>query len=170
MTIKLAVGIPALFLLSACTGLSERLDGSIDETGSKVSTLVKDIGRTAPGVVMKSAPVVAREKGIWLGKNIVKLGQPALPSIFYENAVFDRSVNSLSELAERIALRSGVPTKVTPDALAVASGPSNAAQSGEAPAGPTAAAPAASAAAMQTPVRIAYTNGNFKGLLDTAAA
>ena len=78
MTIKLAVGIPALFLLSACTGLSERLDGSIDETGSKVSTLVKDIGRTAPGVVMKSAPVVAREKGIWLGKNIVKLGQPAL--------------------------------------------------------------------------------------------
>ncbi len=194
MDARLSTVLPALFLLSACTGLPEKIDGRIEEAGDKISTLVKDTGRTAPGVVVKSSPSVAHETGIWLGKDIVKLGQPVLPSVFYEEATFDKTVSSLSELAERITLRSGVPTKVTPDALRIAeagggasAGMASVAQ-GNAPAGPNALpsrgmsaprmgfggnapyAPASGSVSPAAPVRISYANGSFKGLLDTAAA
>ena len=165
----------ALLFISGCSGLQEKIENRFEQTDSKISTLVKDVGRTAPGVVTKSAPPVVHDSGIWIGKNVVKLGQPALPAIFNEPATFDRTVYSLSELAERITLRSGIPTKVSPDALEVASGsiPPAGSSSG---ANPVAPPPSSSAAQQGTlikpnaPVRITYLNGNFKGLLDTAAA
>lgn len=185
MAVRFSTALSTLFLLSACTGLSEKVDSRINEAGDKVSTLVRDTGRTAPGFVAKSPPSVAHEKGIWLGKDIVKLGQPVLPSVFYEEATFDKTVASLSELAERITLRSGIPTKVTTDALRAVEGGGNTASgaAGNAPAGmpgngqavPNAMPSRAPAGAVSTsntpaPVRIYYTKGNFKGLLDTAAA
>ena len=186
IAVRLSTALSTLFLLSACTGLSEKVDNRINEAGDKVSGLVRDTGRTAPGFVVKSPSSATHEKGIWLGKDIVKLGQPVLPSVFYEEATFDKSVASLSELAERITLRSGIPTKVTPDALHIAEGGGNGTpgMAGNAPTGtpgnmqagpgvltpraPT--GPASGFGAPAAPVRIYYAKGNFKGLLDTAAA
>src|SRR6478609_6088313 len=100
-------------LLAGCTGLINRVSKNVDNANAQVSPLVNDVGRVAPGgVVGKTSPTVVHDEGIWLGKNIVKVGQPALPPIFYEPATFDRTVTSLTELAERITLRAGIPTKV----------------------------------------------------------
>lgn len=166
--LPLLAALTALGMLSACTGLSQRVESNIDKANTDVSGLVQDTGRTAPGVVVAPRPAVERDSGIWLGKNVVKLGSVALPSTFYEDATFDRMVASLPELAERITLRSGIPTRVSPDALRfVETGGVTAA-----PATPATGAPAASmgSAAQSGPVRIAYSNGTFKGLLDVAAS
>ncbi len=120
MSLKLTALVPAILLVGGCTGLSGKIDSDISQADDKVRNLVKDVGRTAPGAVIPATPLVTHDTGIWLGKNVVKLGQPALPPIFYEPTTFDRTINSLSELAERITLRSGIPSKVTPDAIAVA--------------------------------------------------
>jgi type IVB pilus formation R64 PilN family outer membrane protein len=197
MEARLAIPLSALVVLSACSGLTEKLDSRIDETGAKISSLVKETGRTAPGVVAKSPSSTVHEPGIWLGKDVVKLGPPVLPSVFYENATFDKTVTSLSELAERITLRSGIPTKVAPDALRIAESGSGNPASGSAdmppgmPAGTSSGMPrgvpqrdmsgprqgfsgnvpySPASTSGPAPVRIHYANGNFKGLLDTAAA
>jgi type IVB pilus formation R64 PilN family outer membrane protein len=100
--------------------------------------------------------------------------------VFREPANFDRTVSSLSELAERITMRSGIPTKVSPGALAVAGGalpPSAAAGAGVAGAGtvtpivpPLNPPPAKNGAHKPEPVHIAYSNGSFQNFLDTVAA
>ena len=166
MTRRLHAVLP-LLLLSACSGMSARLDKNIDDAGGQVTTLVRDTGHTANGVVAKAPSSVSHESGIWLGRDVVKLGQPALPKIFYENAVFDKTVASLAELAERISVRTGLPVKVTPDALDVAAATHGAAGSAGAPAVPL---PPAPPAARGAGVRIYYASGNLRGLLDTAAA
>jgi type IVB pilus formation R64 PilN family outer membrane protein len=173
-------------LLAGCTGLSQRVGNDFAKQDAKASSLVRDVGRTAPGVVAKTEPQVVNDKGIWLGKNIVKVGQPSLPPVFFEPATFDRSVGSLSEVVERITLRSGIPTKVSADALAVASsilqGGSGTQPGVTAGVGPDGQAiqprvppiPMSAFGAVQprqpAQVRIVYTSGNFKGLLDTVAA
>ncbi|RZI42178.1 PilN family type IVB pilus formation outer membrane protein [Herbaspirillum sp. HC18] len=169
-----------LILISGCTGVPGKVDRSADQADATVSTLVKGVGRAAPGVVSEKAPTVVHDSGIWLGKSIVKLGDPALPLIFSEPATFDRQVNSLTELAERITLRSGIPTKVTPDALAVSGESIQPGANNSVPPGRSATALANSAQAIGNapviggragaPIRITYTKGSFKGLLDTAAA
>jgi type IVB pilus formation R64 PilN family outer membrane protein len=185
MRVRLLAALSALVLLPACSGLVEKIERDFPQKEASASGLVRDVGRTAPGVVAAASAPVTHEQGIWLGKNIVKVGQPALPPIFYEPTTFDRSVNSLAELAERITLRAGIPTKVSPDALAVANGGGNNGNNGnEAGVAPGAAAAGAAPARAGAganpggngagraggPIRITYNNGNFKGLLDTAAA
>jgi type IVB pilus formation R64 PilN family outer membrane protein len=173
MTMRLRAVLP-LLLLSACGGMSARLDKTIDDTGGQVATLVRDTGHTANGVVARAPSSVSHESGIWLGKDVVKLGQPALPKIFYENAVFDKTVASLAELAERISVRTGLPVKVTPDALDVAAGMRATAGAAAVPPLPGGAGDARALpgppSARGAGVRIYYTNGNLRGLLDTAAA
>ena len=172
MTTRLRAMLP-LLLLSACGGMSARLDKTIDDTGGQVATLVRDTGHTANGIVAKAPSSVRHESGIWLGKDVVKLGQPALPKIFYETAVFDKTVASLAELAERISVRTGLPVKVTPDALDVAAAMRGGAASASAalPSGASVPPlPGGQPSARSAPVRIYYTNGNLRGLLDTAAA
>lgn len=187
MKLRLLAAVSALVLLPACSGLVEKIDRDFPQKEASASGLVRDVGRTAPGVVAAASAPVTHEQGIWLGKNIVKVGPAALPPIFYEPTTFDRSVNSLAELAERITLRAGIPTKVSPDALGAAGGGANNTGAAE-PASPAGqqggrgsagggAAPAAPAGAngngngrVNGPIRITYSNGNFKGLLDTAAA
>jgi type IVB pilus formation R64 PilN family outer membrane protein len=173
MTTRLRAVVP-LLLLSACGGMSARLDKKIDDTGGQVANLVRDTGHTANGIVARTPSPVSHESGIWLGKDVVKLGQPALPKIFYENAVFDKTVASLPELAERIGVRTGLPVKVTPDALGVAATMYGAAlPPGHAvplPPGGAGGVPPAPSGARGAGVRIYYANGNLRGLLDTAAA
>ncbi|KQV45223.1 pilus assembly protein [Massilia sp. Root335] len=173
MTTRLRAVVP-LLLLSACGGMSARLDKKIDDTGGQVANLVRDTGHTANGIVARTPSPVSHESGIWLGKDVVKLAQPALPKIFYENAVFDKTVASLPELAERIGVRTGLPVKVTPDALEVAATMYGAASSpGHAvplPPGGAGGVPPAPSGARGAGVRIYYANGNLRGLLDTAAA
>jgi type IVB pilus formation R64 PilN family outer membrane protein len=190
MTRRLRAVLP-LLLLSGCGGMSATLDKKIDETGGQMVTLVRDTGHVANGIVAKAQSPVRHESGIWLGKDVVKLGQPALPKIFYESAVFDETVASLAELAERIGVRTGLPVKVTPDALEVAetmrggaAGPAGAGAGAPLPAHlpsrsavpppPGGAGDARAVAggrfARSADVRIYYANGNLRGLLDTAAA
>jgi type IVB pilus formation R64 PilN family outer membrane protein len=181
-----------LLVLSACGGLSTKLDRKIDETDGKMTTLLRDTGHTATDIVPKAPGSVRHESGIWLGKDVVKLGQPVLPKIFYENAVFDKTVASLAELADRISVLTGLPVKVMPDALEVAEAMRGAAAGGATPPSPSgyavplppggvggvppapsngvARAFAGAPAARSAGVRIYYTNGNLRGLLDTAAA
>jgi type IVB pilus formation R64 PilN family outer membrane protein len=176
--------------LGACSDLSRRDDQSFGDPGNAVSDLAKSVGRTAPGVVASAPPSVVHDNGIWLGKKVVKVGPPPLPPIFLEPTTFDRTVYSLPELAERITLRSGIPTKVSPDALAAASGSLPSTQSertSSVPALPS-ASPSAGGSGVPAlpvgrpgggnrtsakaggPVRINYSNGNFQNFLDTAAA
>lgn len=121
-SVKLSTALPLALLIAGCANLAGKVEGNIDQTNDKASRLARDVGRTAPGAVILPKPLVTHESGIWLGKNTVKLGQPSLPPIFYEPTTFDRTINSLTELAERITLRAGVPSKVAPDALEISSG------------------------------------------------
>ncbi len=182
MRIKLTIAAATLACLQGCGDLSQKIDRGVDDTDAKASKLVKGVGRVAPdGLVGPAVPAAEHENGIWIGKNIVKLGQPSLPTVFYEPATFDRTVTSLSELAERLTLRSGIPTKVSLDAQSVANNVVQATQSGPTGSGTQASpvAPVAPASIQnagqsgikaKTPVRITYANGTFKGLLDTVAA
>lgn len=206
--------------LAGCSNLAQRIEGNADEAELKTSGLLREVGRSAPGAIMASTPLITHEKGIWLGRAPIKLGDAPLPPLFYQNATFDRSIGSLSELAERLTLRSGVPSRVNAEAQVVASeafrrgarsmpAPRGASSAGStmplppgtpgAPGGPVAAASsgaggalsdlppglalgAADSAPVRTgrtsfqsdpvsgAIRIAYANGTFKGLLDTAAA
>ena len=74
MTRRLCALLP-LLVLSACGGLSSRLDKKIKEADGQMTTLVRDTGHTATGIVPKAAGAVSHESGIWLGKDVVKLGQ-----------------------------------------------------------------------------------------------
>lgn len=190
-----AGGLLAL-LLGGCSSLADRIDSNTDEADGKTSGLLKGVGRTAPGAVVANSPLVSHEDGIWLGKSVIKLGEPALPPIFYQPATFDRSIGSLSELAERLTLRSGIPSRVNGDALTISSQAFRRGRSGgqlfkggngvpplSLPMGRPGDAPDASArpAAVNEgtasftadaggSIRVTYANGSFKGLLDTAAA
>lgn len=180
MRIRPSAASLAILLVSGCTGLQEKVDGNIGQADSKLSTLVKDVGRPAPGVVTRSPAPVVHNSGIWIGQNVVKRRQETLPAIFHQPAVFDRTVFSLSELAERITLRSGIPTKVSPDALAVSEEAGLPEDAGTANQGASARPRQSSSRRSisdnddeddeREPVRITYSNGTFKGLLDTASA
>jgi type IVB pilus formation R64 PilN family outer membrane protein len=181
--IKPALAMLSFSLISGCSNLSHNIETNIDGSDSKASSLVKDVGHAAPaGTVGKPIQSVQHENGIWLSKNVLKVGPPALPAIFFEQATFDRTVYSLSELAERLTLRTGIPTKVSPDALAAsngsltnASGASGA--SGNAGAAATGGVTAAtstnqnqSTQKSKSSIHITYSSGDLKGLLDTVAS
>jgi type IVB pilus formation R64 PilN family outer membrane protein len=195
----IAAAMAGILLLNGCSPLAERIDSNADEAETKTSGLMKDVGKAAPGAVVAASPLVSHESGIWLGKNVIKLSEAPLPPIFYQPATFDRSIASLSELAERLTLRSGIPSRVNADAQIIAadafrrggrSSPALKAPGGVpplnmppgAPGMPGDAGAADNARAAATPkatfqvdpagggVRITYANGSFKGLLDTVAA
>jgi type IVB pilus formation R64 PilN family outer membrane protein len=194
------VALAGILLLGGCSPLAERIDSNADEAEGKTSGLMKNVGKAAPGAVVATSPLVTHDSGIWLGKNVIKLSEAPLPPIFYQPATFDRSISSLSELAERLTLRSGIPSRVNSDAQNIAaeafrrggrSAPAIKPPSGVPPLNMPPGAPGmpgdgsigdASRGATATPravfqvdpagggVRITYANGSFKGLLDTAAA
>ncbi|AIY39638.1 Lipoprotein [Collimonas arenae] len=120
MQIKLCAMLAAAALMCGCSGLTEKLDSGSIDAGARAGRLAKQVGHASP--VAGNQPSVTHDAGIWLGNTAVKLDRSLLPPIFYEPTVFDRTVYSLAELAERISLRSGIPVKVMPDALLAATG------------------------------------------------
>lgn len=170
----------ALGILAGCSGLPEKTGQAIDQATASASGLVNQVGHTAPGVVLPRSASVEHADGIWLGRKVVKLGQPPLPPLFAAPATFDRTVGSLQELAERLSLRAGIPVEVSPEALSARMAPQPAGtpvQSGAALANERAAQAGmvlpplpAPGKAHEGSVRITYSNGSFKGLLDVAAA
>jgi type IVB pilus formation R64 PilN family outer membrane protein len=146
-------------MLGACTGLAGNIDQRIDTAGQRGSRLVREVGQVeASG---QTVSTVVQDNGIWIGRNTIKRDMQVLPAVFNQPATFDRSVLSLADFAERMTARAGIATRVSPDALAASTRPAQAA----APGAPMAATPAAA-----PPVRLVYSGGNFKGLLDMAAA
>ncbi|UOD29659.1 PilN family type IVB pilus formation outer membrane protein [Massilia violaceinigra] len=175
---------PALLMLcclAACSDIARRSSQEFGDPGGKIAQLSRQVGTAKPA----AGPAAVHADGIWLGHKVVKLAsEPVLPPVFREQANFDRTVSSLSELAERITMRSGIPVKVTPGALAVAGGaqaPSSAPAASAPAAGgvpplvapmvpPLGAPPAKNSASRAEPVRISYRNGTFQNFLDTVAA
>ncbi|NHZ91147.1 PilN family type IVB pilus formation outer membrane protein [Massilia sp. CCM 8733] len=164
--------------LAACSDIAQRDSRTFGDPGDKIARMARQVGTAKP----LPTPAVVHAEGIWLGHKAIKVASaPVLPPVFREPANFDRTVSSLAELAERITMRSGIPTKVSPGALAVASGapaPSAAAAiAGTAGVGtvnpivpPLNPAPAKSATPKAEPVHISYRNGSFQNFLDTVAA
>jgi type IVB pilus formation R64 PilN family outer membrane protein len=178
MTVRLTSVVALCCGLAACSEMARRDPNSFGDPGGNIAAMARQVGSAKP----LATPAVVHADGIWLGHKVVKVASaPPLPPLFREPANFDRSVASLAELAERITMRSGIPTKVTPGAAAVAGG---------APAPQTAAAAAATAGtgtvvpiaaplnpglaknaqARAEPVHIVYRDGSFQNFLDTVAA
>ncbi|MBC7413967.1 MAG: PilN family type IVB pilus formation outer membrane protein [Herminiimonas sp.] len=163
-------------ILAACSscGCSSIQGGIIERINvseARSSQLARDVGKVDG--TGKSDPTIRHEPGIWLGRSLARVSETPLPPIFHQPATFERSVNSLAEFAERITLRSGIPTRVA----------GNTAQAGQGGAGLASLKPAGGGmpslpGSMQGPVtgqtssavRIDFTGGSLKGLLDTVAA
>ena len=181
---KMMTAFAAMAMTSACSGLSSKIEEQVMQGQSKVERLIKEVGQNDSST--KPVSTVIYEDGIWIAKNSIRLEQKEnLPPIFNEPATFDRTVYSLSEFAERITLRSGIPAKLTPDAAAAASntlqaigknaGAANSSSTGAVPGGrqlspvPPATVSTGSAPSLAA-IRIVYPSGTLKGLLDTAGA
>lgn len=173
----------ALLLATGCSGLSEKIGANVDQSEKRANALVGVTGRSVPSENNAQAPLIQHDKGIWIGRNVVKLGAKPLPPIFYEPATFDRSVASVAEIAERISMRSGIPVKVAPDVTRSADSSSEtlatdaqqqSAGQAATPVRPVIRAPQQTSVpgVADSPMlfRIKYGNGNFKGLLDAVAA
>lgn len=178
MRMTRTLAIFATALVSGCTGLTETIKANFDTTESKASRLVRDVGLVESRG--QSDSLVVHDNGIWIGRDIIKRSPVSLPAVFYEPATFDRSISSLPELAERITLRSGIPTKIAPDALQVFVRATQSAGNGNNPLQPnslsaiptsqTVASAISGGTSANNPIRITYSGGTFKGLLDTVTA
>ena len=155
------VALIGTMLLPACTSMQNGIIERVDASEKRTSALTRDVGKV-DGPTGQALPSVQHDPGIWIGRSLARNSQVPLPPIFNQPATFERSVSSLSEFAERITLRSSVPTKITADAL-------NAGQPEKIPA--TARAPSLMPAVPEkTSIRIDFSGGTLKGLLDTATA
>jgi type IVB pilus formation R64 PilN family outer membrane protein len=191
------MAVPIVIAASGCSGLPGKIADRIGEAQAVGNVLVQDVGQVQART--KTASSIVHEDGFWLGANATRIAvKETLPAIFYEPTTFDRTVRSLSEFAERITMRSGLPVKVAPDAQIAAARAQQPAGTGTlgtfgtlggagAPrpamgplmGSPLTASPLPSPAAPAQhagqpgnfgEVRITYPDGNLKGLLDTAAA
>ena len=178
--LKLTVLALAVTALTGCSGLANRVEEDAKVNSEKGTRYARDTGRVQ--ATSKSGESIVYEKSIFIGKAIQKITvEEQLPAIFSESAWFDRSVSSLQEFAERITTRSGVPTKVSQDAILISARAmsSNNTTSGQLPTGmpgvalppvPTVNGMQGAYGANVQPVRITYPSGNLKGLLDSAAS
>jgi type IVB pilus formation R64 PilN family outer membrane protein len=193
------MAVPMVIAASGCGNLPAKVTNRVAETQAVGNVLVQEVGQVQAKT--KAASSIVHENGFWLGANATRVAvKNTLPAIFYEPTTFDRTVHSLDEFAERVTMRSGLPTKVTPDAQMAAARvlvPGGGASAGAAPAGgapatlpgsrplgaqsrmavpslgaalPTPLGQSAGSAGHFSDVRITYPEGNLKGLLDTAAA
>jgi len=175
----------AVLMNTGCSGLSQRISDAADRDTEHGHALVADTSKGHNAV--RALDDVVVDNGIWLSGRTVKLGTAAvLPPIFVQPATFDRSVASLQEFAERITRLTQLPTKVSPDANAaaertlegVAGSDGRPGAGGNAngavvvkpplPTGRGSLAGGAGGGAM--PLHIVYSNGDLKGLLDSACA
>ena len=153
-------------VLPACSSMQNGIVDRVGASEARSSALAREVGKI-DGKAGKALQTVQYDSGIWIGRSLARTSQVPLPPIFNQPTTFERSVSSLAEFAERITLRSGIPTKITSDA-------SNAGQPEKAQASakiPQLGLPAGMPTATEkTSIRIDFSGGNLKGLLDTAAA
>lgn len=170
-------------LLAGCTGLSQRVEDEHSSANDRASKLVKQVG-VVDSVTRQAQPVVYDE-GVWISRKAHKIERnETLPAVFSQPAIFDRSINNIQEFAERVTALTGYPVKVTPEAQTMAQRAASPAY-GQGMAGggqslpglgpvPTPMTGAAGAlpgvGGYQQSIRITYTNGTVKGLLDTVAS
>jgi len=167
--------------LGGCTGLAQHIN---DATNHDTDAAEKYIDASQHGNINAGKNLdVLVDNGIWLSGRTVKLSKDvALPSLFSQPATFDRSVFTLQEFAERITRLAQIPTKVSPDASDAAQRSLDAASGGtqhgatgggmgvQPPLPTTRGAASQSGGGAVAPLHIAYSNGDLKGLLDTACA
>ena len=156
------VALMGTMLLPACSSLQNGIIDRVGASEKRSAALTRDVGKI-DGTASKAPPTVQHDPGIWIGRSLARTSQIPLPPIFNQPATFERSVGSLAEFAERITLRSGVPTKITSDA-------SNAGQPEKAAANPKAPQLGMQVAPEKTSIRIDFSGGTLKALLDTVAA
>lgn len=165
-------------LLSACQTLPNEIAGRVSASDARASRLAREVGKIEGA--SQSSSAVQHEPGIWIGRSLPRVSQMPLPQAFNQPATFERGVRSLDEFAERITLRSGIPTKVAADATS--SGQSGIGGIGK---GVPTSASGVPPMPVGTPfgmsgntqannatglIRIDFSGGSLKGLLDTVAA
>ncbi|MEB0022031.1 PilN family type IVB pilus formation outer membrane protein, partial [Actimicrobium sp. CCI2.3] len=156
------VALMGTMLLPACSSMQNGIINRVDASEKRSSALTRDVGKV-DGTESKALPTVQHDPGIWIGRGLARSSQIPLPPIFNQPTTFERSVDSLAEFAERITLRSGVPTKITSDA-------SNAGQPEKAATNTKGPQLGMQAASEKASIRIDFSGGTLKSLLDTAAA
>ena len=100
--------------LVGCQSLQSGISARVASSDERASRMSREVGKVEG--VSQSSNAIQHDAGIWLGRSLPRISQAPLPAIFNLPAMFERSVNSLDEFAERITLRSGVPTKVAAEA------------------------------------------------------
>lgn len=178
-TLRSVLAAVLVAVLAGCTGLAKKAATDTNEAHRFAAARLSAMG---PAVQDQRADVTVKN-GYWIAKSSVRLAQSEpLPEVLSSRATFNRRVQSLSELAERIAVLAGVPTRVTPDALQAAAHGSGETQGrAGASAARGAAIPSPSSLQAQLPpahgaaspgrgAYIVYRDGDLKGLLDMAAA
>lgn len=165
-------------LLSACQTLPHEIADRVSASDAKASRLAREVGKIEGA--SQSTSGIQHEPGIWIGRSLPRVSQMPLPQAFNQPATFERAVRSLDEFAERITLRSGIPTKVAADATrAGQSGNPSDNKGGNSSTSGVPPMPVGTPFGMQGnthgstitgPVRIDFSGGSLKGLLDTVAA
>ena len=165
-------------LLSACQTLPHEISERVSASDAKASRLARDVGKIDG--VSQSTSGIQHEPGIWIGRSLPRVSQTPLPQVFNQPTTFERAVHSLDEFAERITLRSGIPTRVAADATrAGQSGNAGDNKAGSPSAGGVPPMPIGTPFGMQGNaqanstnglIRIDFSGGSLKGLLDTVAA
>ncbi|WP_242538902.1 PilN family type IVB pilus formation outer membrane protein [Trinickia acidisoli] len=170
---------------AGCTGLTQRIADATSHDTDQGHALVADSEKGH--IAVHALDDVVVNNGIWLSGRTVKLGTAAaLPAIFAQPATFDRSVSSLQEFAERVTRLTQLPTKVAPDASAAAERTLEGVAGGDTRAGaaagnaigavtvkpplPPTRGGSLSTSIAPVPLHIVYSNGDLKGLLDSACA
>ncbi len=156
------VALIGTMLLPACSSMQNGIIDRVDASDKRSSALKRGVG-TIDGKASQADPSVQHDPGIWIGRSLARTSQIPLPPIFNQPTTFERSVGSLAEFAERITLRSGVPTKITADAT-------NAGQPEKGSANSKVPQLGMPMPPEKTSIRIDFSGGTLKGLLDTAAA
>lgn len=187
---RLVAVIPAV-LLAACSGPVRHADKEVDDALRYASGRLSEVG-SSPNDYRPGSAVV--HEGLWIAKSSVRLASAnTLPALFASKITFNRRVKSLSDFAGRLAVLTGIPSRVTPDASQLGYG----AAGNVSPARPTGANQGASRsqgfsapASLQAPLPVPgngngfsasgaavygsganfiYQDGDLKGLLDLVA-
>lgn len=188
VVIVLAAALCAASLLPGCTGLLGRINRDVASDTAQADTVLHALHDGDARVRDRDSVVV--NNGLWLSGTRVNVARDdALPALFNRPAMFDRSVSSLQEFAERMTRLTAVPTRVAASAALAAQRTTGGAWSASSaganstgtaglpplPPGMASGGHAQSVSmnggrAQSMNVRIAFQGGTLKELLDTASA
>ena len=183
------VAVALSLLLGGCSGPLRQADQEADDAHSRASQRFAKAGQAVEDRGAGSATV---HEGLWIAKSSMRLASTeTLPPVFASKVTFNRRVRSLSDFAGRITVMTGVPSRVTPDALQVESQGGGSAMPRSSGAGARNGSSAGAPRSLQAPlpvpgmpgaggsglgnasgsrsVSLVYRDGDLKGLLDLVA-